>query len=213
MFVRTRLILALPCIAALMTATSVARADTIHVTVYNQCDYSAPCRGALNNAGPQGGSLGSTVITNGIINSFAPNNTTNYTVGSFLTSNGATVGPYSNSTVAGLGLNDKEIDFSGNMYLTAGITYTINHDDGAILLLNNVVKFNSGGATSSIPSTFSVASTGEYSFLLRYAEVNGAPATINANTPFSPVPEPSSLMLLGTGLIGIGGMMRRKMGV
>jgi hypothetical protein len=211
MFVKNRLTLAMPCIAALLALTSVARADTITVTVYNQCDFNAPCHGALNNAGPQGPSLGSTTITNGILNAFAPNNSTNYTIGSFLTSDGAVLGAFSNGTVAGLGLNDKEIDFAGNMYLTAGKLYTINHDDGAILSLNNVVVFNSGGATVAFPSTFTVASTGEYSFLLRYAEVNGAPATINADTPFSPVPEPGSLVLLGTGIVGLAGMVRRKM--
>jgi hypothetical protein len=60
-----------------------------------------------------------------------------------------------------------------------------------------------------VTETCTVATSGVYNFQLYYDETNGPPAVLTGN--LGAAPEPSSFVLLRSGLIGAAGMLRRRM--
>ncbi len=84
---------------------------------------------------------------------------------------------------------------------------TILHDDGISLWnrSNTTDLADSAGPTNQIGTNFSV---GAGTYNLWYDEANGAPAVLKFTNV--QVPEPGSLLLLGTGLIALGVVMRRS---
>lgn len=155
---------------------------------------------------------------------------TYYTLSAFLESGGDSLSYISGSSAAGDSIDNDLFDFTGTTDLSNNTVYTFEHDDGMILYLGGTEVVDVPGPTSAANTTLCVGTptgspTCNYSvanpngasesFTLLYAEVDGAPAVLETSLPLtgpppSVTPEPSSIMMLGTGLLAAAGMVRRR---
>ncbi|HEV2578572.1 MAG TPA: PEP-CTERM sorting domain-containing protein [Acidobacteriaceae bacterium] len=205
---------------------SSAKADTLNISIWaGGTTSNVPANNAAGNMGIYGTTPTITAtVTNSdptaILNFYSADDND---LTSFLTTSALGAHPGNGDTVTyltggnqhstdGSAINNDLFQITGTVTL-ATQTYTYEHDDGMVLYLNGVAVINTPGPTGATPTSFN-ATAGTYSFVLDYAEVAGAPAVLQGNLPFTPAtatPEPSSFMLLGSGLLGAAGVLRRRM--
>jgi hypothetical protein len=134
-----------------------------------------------------------------------------YTVGGFLGSGGATIIGGADPTPSGNTADNLLFYFSGTVSLVSGQTYHVGHDDGLQLLVGGTMLVDQPGPTSYVDTPYTwTGATGNYSFELAYAEVDGAPGILTIDLPLVTTPDSgSTLALLGGALTLMGTLARR----
>jgi hypothetical protein len=220
-----RLLSLASCAAVLLAAAPLAHADTVTGSVWELPTFTTvPVLGSPVYATTPTATFNiSNPSATALFNFRSDNDAglTNFlTTGTGDVSNGDTLTYLTGASHGGDNINNDLFRFDGTTTLANGTTYTFSHDDGLLLYLDGSLVVNAGGPTSATNTSFTVcasgcdATGGSYSFTLLYAEVDGAPAQLTATLPLvGTTPEPSSFILLGSGLLAAAGMVRRRMAV
>jgi hypothetical protein len=106
-----------------------------------------------------------------------------------------------------------------NAPTTEQLNFTISSDDMAFVYIDGALVCSDGGihGLGSVPCTTPTITSGDHSFALFFVDLNvvasGLEFTINTTgvtTTGGATPEPSTFIMLGTGLLGAAGTLRRR---
>ncbi len=207
---RSRHILAVTLVS--LALPFAAHANTIEGSVF--CNISSADANNTPAPGitPTSGTLCATFESSGI-NFNNPWGTNS--IGTFLNSNNLIIGSvnYLNGFDASSSLDYSLFRFTGFGAFQNGQTYSATHDDGTVMSVNGVTVINEPGPTPVSTDTFTwTGDSGNYNFEYDFTEAQGSTVYATDATN-SPVPEPSSALLLGSGLVMAYSMRRKVFGL
>jgi hypothetical protein len=127
-----------------------------------------------------------------------------YTIGEFLSSGGASV--LTGAGELGNTLDNTIFNFTGNVSVTTGETFTVGHDDGLTLVIGGLHVIDEPGPTGFVTTTETYTGpSGTLPFQLVYGECCGAPGDLSISLPLNgATPEPSTWVMVVLGFAGLG---------
>jgi hypothetical protein len=113
-------------------------------------------------------------------------------------------------------LDNIAIVLTGRQWLKSGAnTFYVTHDDGVYISIADLAfTLDASGPTAPDTTYFTVNNSGAaglYGFTLNYTECCGAPAVLVSN--LGSTPEPGTLLMFGSGVLGLAGLVRRKLNI
>jgi hypothetical protein len=129
-----------------------------------------------------------------------------YTIGGYLASNPGGFSWLTGSGISGDPLDNSYWFFTGQITVTNGEVFHVEHDDGLQLNIGGTLVVDQPGPTSAedTPYTWNGLS-GTYAFTLSYGECCGPPAVLATDLPLSSgAPEASTWAMMIAGFCGLG---------
>jgi hypothetical protein len=213
-----RAVLAASCFACLMAMSGTARAAAYSGVAF--CNISTAVAGnaptlSTLSAGEATGTECATFSATAI--DFSAETSLGYNLGGFITGEGVASGvTYLPGFSAASALNNSLFVFTGTANFTNGQSFTVTHDDGTEMYVNGTDVLDDPGPTGPVSTPFTYSGpTGNFGFEFIYTECCGGDAdyitTLVPVTTGGPVPEPDTLAMVGSGLLGLCEVVRRRM--